>query len=118
VTDEVMRLLDRLELAYDRAIRRPSQQAKHLAAAKDAIAELRLLLGSADDKAVERHALLTQFGLMTEERLAVLLGVAVKTLQNREQGDLPPFTKTGNERLYYKDDVAEYLRKRVNRQQR
>lgn len=64
--------------------------------------------------AVNREALLEQFGVMTEEHLASLLGVEVKTLKNRSEKDLPPFSKTGGKRLFFKEDVLAYLRRGRN----
>ena len=46
---------------------------------------------------------------MTEGQLAVLFGVSVKTLQNRPLAKLPSFSKVGNERLFSREAVQEYL---------
>lgn len=53
--------------------------------------------------------LLDRFGLVTEESLAKLLGVTVKTLKNRRRTDLPIFTKSGRKRLFYEDSVRAFL---------
>jgi hypothetical protein len=59
----------------------------------------------------ERQRLLDKFDVITEEELAVLLDVTVKTLKNRDQLDLPAFSKVGNKRLFFKADVVKYLRR-------
>ena len=59
----------------------------------------------------ERQRLLDKFDVITEEELAVLLDVTVKTLKNRDQRDLPAFSKVGNKRLFFKADVVKYLRR-------
>ena len=53
--------------------------------------------------------LLDRFGLVTEESLAKLLGVTVKTLKNRGREDLPRFVKKGHRRLFVEASVKEYL---------
>lgn len=65
---------------------------------------------SKSDGLVDREQLLDQFGLMTEDELAVLFGVNVQSLRNRKPNELPPFTKTGARRLFFKDDVVEFMR--------
>ena len=65
-------------------------------------------------RAQERQQLLALFDLITEEQLALLLDVEVKTLKNRDQRDLPAFSKVGNKRLFFKADVIKYLRRRTN----
>jgi len=62
----------------------------------------------------ERQQLLATFDLITEEQLAMLLDVEVKTLKNRDQRDLPAFSKVGNKRLFFKADVVKYLRRCAN----
>lgn len=57
--------------------------------------------------------LLQRFGLMTEEDLAKLLGVTVRTLQNRPRSNLPAFVKAGRRRLYKVDAVTAYLEARI-----
>lgn len=66
------------------------------------------------DHAAERRRLLDKFDMITEEELAVLLDVTVKTLKNRDQRDLPAFSKVGNKRLFFKADVIKFLRRRTN----
>jgi len=63
---------------------------------------------------VNRERLLREFNMITEEDLAALFGVDPKTLKNRSPDDLPRFTKTGGQRLYPKDEVDAWLRKRMN----
>ena len=43
--------------------------------------------------------LLERFGLIPEEDLAKLLGVTVRTLQNRPRSNLPAFVKAGRRLL-------------------
>jgi Helix-turn-helix domain len=66
------------------------------------------------DHPEERLRLMGEFGVMTEGDLAILFGVEVKTLKNRKENELPPFTKTGGQRLFFKDDVMAYMRKRMS----
>jgi hypothetical protein len=66
------------------------------------------------DHPEERVRLMTEFGVITEAELAILFGVEVKTLRNRKENELPPFTKTGGQRLFFKEDVMAYMRKRMN----
>jgi hypothetical protein len=63
-------------------------------------------------EAMQRTALLNEFNVMTEEQLATLFGVEVKTLKNRPADDLPPFSRTGGKRLFFKTDVLEFLKRR------
>jgi len=63
-------------------------------------------------KPLSAKELLDRFGLMTEQDVARLLGISVKTLKNRAHADLPTFTKTGRQRLFYADSVAAYLKAR------
>jgi hypothetical protein len=62
----------------------------------------------------ERQQLLASFGVITEQELASPLGVATKTLKNRDPRDLPAFSKGGNQRLFFRDDVLKYLRRCTN----
>ena len=57
----------------------------------------------------EPKHLLERFGLITEEDLAALLGLTVRSLRNRRSADLPAFVKAGRRRLYKEDSVREYL---------
>lgn len=57
--------------------------------------------------------LLQRFGLMTEDDLAKLLGVSVRTLQNRPRSNLPAFVKAGRRRLYKVEAVRAYLDARL-----
>jgi hypothetical protein len=66
------------------------------------------------DRGAERRRLLDKFDMITEEELALLLNVEVKTLKNRDQRDLPSFSKVGNARLFFKTDVVKFLRRRTN----
>ena len=61
----------------------------------------------------EATQLLERFGLIPEEDLAKLLGVTVRTLQNRPRTILPAFVKAGRRRLYKEDSVRAYLEARV-----
>lgn len=54
--------------------------------------------------------LLDHFDVITEEQLATVLGVKVKTLKNRATDDLPAFKKVGRRRLFDGESVREYLR--------
>ena len=62
----------------------------------------------------ERQRLLDKFDMITEEELAVLLDVMVKTLKNRDQRELPAFSKVGNKRLFFRADVIKFLRRLTN----
>jgi hypothetical protein len=66
------------------------------------------------DHATERQRLLDKFDMITEEDLAVLLDVTVKTLKNRDQRELPAFSKVGNKRLFFRADVIKFLRRLAN----
>ena len=66
------------------------------------------------DHASERQRLLDKFDMITEEELAVLLDVMVKTLKNRDQRELPAFSKVGNKRLFFRADVIKFLRRLAN----
>jgi excisionase family DNA binding protein len=66
------------------------------------------------DPLISRDRLLQEFGMITLEELATLWGVDVKTLQNRATtNDLPPHTRVGGKRLFYKTDVDAYMRKHM-----
>ena len=59
-----------------------------------------------------RQPLLDEFGVITLEQLAQLWGVDVKTLQNKgTKNDLPPHTRIGGKRLFFKDELKAYMRK-------
>jgi hypothetical protein len=58
----------------------------------------------------QEQDLLKHFDKVTEEQLAVLLGITVKTLKNRASADLPAFKKVGRRRLFDGESVREYLR--------
>jgi hypothetical protein len=70
-------------------------------------------VAAASPVAEQRRAMLAEFGLMTEQDLAALLGLTVKTLLNRPFADLPEFTTAGRERLYFKASVVTFLRGRM-----
>lgn len=61
----------------------------------------------------DQSQLLDRFGLIPEEELAKLLGVTVRTLQNRPRSNLPAFVKAGRRRLYKEESVRAYLEARV-----
>ena len=66
------------------------------------------------DHQEDRERLLREFDMISEEDLAILFGVQVKSLKNRPTNDLPPFTKTGGKRLFFRSDVMSYMRLRMN----
>jgi excisionase family DNA binding protein len=53
--------------------------------------------------------LLKRFGMLTEEDVAKLLGITVKTLKNRPRADIPEFVKAGRRRLFKEEAVRDYL---------
>jgi hypothetical protein len=59
---------------------------------------------------VNEKELLERFGLVTEQALATILGVKVKTLKNRPADKLPKFRKEGRRRLFEEESVREFLR--------
>ena len=61
----------------------------------------------------EPKHLLERFNLITEDDLASLLGVSVKTLKNRPHRDLPSFVTAGRKRLFKADAVEDYLKART-----
>jgi len=61
----------------------------------------------------EPQHLMERFGLITEDDLASLLGVTVKTLKNRPRRDLPAFVKAGRKRLFKAAAVEDYLKART-----
>lgn len=52
---------------------------------------------------------LKEYGLVSEEKLATMLGITRKTLQNRRPEKLPKFIKQGRRRLFLEQSVREYL---------
>jgi hypothetical protein len=62
---------------------------------------------------VSDQDLLQRFGLVSEENLAKLLGLSVKTLKNRAHSDLPEFVKAGRRRLFKEDSVRRFLDRHV-----
>lgn len=52
---------------------------------------------------------LKEYGLVSEEKLATMLGITTKTLQNRRPEKLPQFIKQGRRRLFLEQSVREYL---------
>jgi len=67
------------------------------------------------DPLIPRDRLLNEFQMLTIESLADFLAVEVKTLQNRDDSGLPPYSKVGGKRLFFKDDVMAWLRRNVKR---
>jgi hypothetical protein len=61
------------------------------------------------DSLASRRQLLEDFGLLTEGELAVLFDVEIKTLKNRPANDLPPFTRTGGTKLFFREDIKKFL---------
>jgi hypothetical protein len=62
-----------------------------------------------------RHELLAQFGLLSEDDLALLWGVEPKTLRNKPYSELPEFVTVGRQRLYYAESVAMLMRAKVRK---
>lgn len=58
---------------------------------------------------VSNKVLLERFGLMAEEDFAAILGVSVRTLQNRRRDKLPDFVKAGRKRLFVEESVRDFL---------
>jgi hypothetical protein len=59
---------------------------------------------------LSRRELLDAFGVITEEDLAQLLGLNVRTLRNRPHTELPPFVRPRRGvRLFKKADVAAWM---------
>lgn len=56
--------------------------------------------------------LLERFGLVTEDDLAALLGITVRTLKNRPRSNLPSYVKTGRRWLFVEKSVREYLERK------
>lgn len=63
------------------------------------------------DVLVSRERLLAEFNMITQEELATLFGVDVRTLQNRPDSKLPAYSKVGGQRLYFKDDVVAFMKR-------
>jgi len=61
----------------------------------------------------ERTEVLEKLGYMTEDDLAGVLGVTVKTLKNRARVNLPPYVKAGHRWLFKTEAVKEYLEART-----
>jgi hypothetical protein len=57
--------------------------------------------------------LLQRFALVTEEDLAALLGIGVKSLKNRPRSGLPEFVKAGRRRLFKEASVRAHLEART-----
>jgi phage terminase Nu1 subunit (DNA packaging protein) len=57
----------------------------------------------------DEQKLLDHFDLVTEEQLATILGISVRTLKNRPHAGLPRFTKRGRRRLFQGESVREWL---------
>jgi hypothetical protein len=53
--------------------------------------------------------MLEQFGLLADEDLAALLGLTVKSLQNRPRDRLPEIVKVGRRRFFKEASVREWL---------
>ena len=58
---------------------------------------------------VSNKVLLERFGLMAEEDFAAILGVSVRTLQNRRRDELPDFVKAGRRRLFVEESGRDFL---------
>jgi hypothetical protein len=68
---------------------------------------------SVDQAFLDRRALLDEFGLITEEDFALLIGCEVKTVRNTAWQDLPEHIKVGRQRLFKKAAVEAYLDRRI-----
>jgi hypothetical protein len=56
-----------------------------------------------------RRELLERFGLISEDDLALLWGVTVKTLKNKPLADLPRHAVMGRQRFLYVDSVRQVM---------
>ena len=61
------------------------------------------------EQLIDRKRLLAEFDLLTEENVARLLNIDVKTLKNRPRTQQPSFSKVGRARLYSKQAVLDFL---------
>lgn len=79
-------------------------------------AALAAALAAAD----RRRALLAEYDLVTEEELAVLLDVAVKTLRNRPASKLPEAVQARGfrGRLFTRESVKEFLHSKPARRRK
>jgi len=59
----------------------------------------------------ERHRVLSDLGLMSEEDLALIYGCGVRALKNRPKNELPPFFRAGGKRVFFRADVIEYFQR-------
>jgi hypothetical protein len=62
-----------------------------------------------------RKELLDRFGLISEDDLALMLGISIKTLKNKPITDLPEHTLIGRKRFYYVKSIEMKLRANVQR---
>jgi hypothetical protein len=70
---------------------------------------------SAQRDADRRRELLERFGLISEADLALMWGVAVKTLRNKPLVDLPEHVTMGRQRFFYVKSVEQMMRANVKR---
>ena len=69
-----------------------------------------------DEEAVQfmRYELLDQFSLITEEMLALMVGVTLDTLQQWRANRLgPAYIKLGRTVFYRKDDIRDWIKESV-----
>jgi hypothetical protein len=59
--------------------------------------------------AAKERELLERFGLVSEQQVADLLGVTVKSLKNRPADRLPAYFKSGRRRLFIEASVRDFL---------
>lgn len=52
---------------------------------------------------------LQRFGLVSEQDVAILLGVTVESLRNRPLDRMPAFFKSGRRRLFREEAVREFI---------
>ncbi len=58
---------------------------------------------------IDRERLFAEFDILTEESVAALLGIKVKTLRDRPLAQKPASTKIGQDRVYHRQSVKEFL---------
>lgn len=61
-----------------------------------------------------RQRILAELGLMDEAELALLYECGIKALKNRAQSELPPYFRAGGKRLFFREDVIDFFKRRRN----
>jgi hypothetical protein len=56
--------------------------------------------------------------LISEQDLALLWGISIKTLKNKPFADLPEFTMLGRQRMFYVRSVEQYMRNHIQPRRR